>query len=291
MKATSRWRMAGAAVLVGAVLVAAPSGDIGWQRAQAQEVAPPLPLGTAFVALQLNLCNSGEAACYARYNNGRSVAEAAAVIADRRPDVVTLNEVCRSDVTDGLHPALARNFPGERTFAEFLPAGDPANGGRPYRCRNGEEYGIGVIGRVPAATANVPIRVFKGRYPQQDPGSGELRVWLCVAAPASYAACTTHLAATSAPLAMRQCRHLLNVEVPAMRAAIGARVPVVVAGDLNLRYGGSPNAQGCVPRGWFRRGDGHVQHFMATGNLTIGSGTRVDLRHTDHRGWQVAVEP
>ena len=44
--------------------------------------------------LQLNLCNSGIAACY----TGRSTAEAATVIHAEIPDLVTLNEICQGDL-------------------------------------------------------------------------------------------------------------------------------------------------------------------------------------------------
>src|SRR5262245_40185737 len=48
-----------------------------------------------FRVLQMNLCDSGIAECY----TGRSVTEAAAVIREDVPDVVTLNEVCQDDVS------------------------------------------------------------------------------------------------------------------------------------------------------------------------------------------------
>lgn len=257
---------------------------------QADAAARTLPAGVPFVTLQLNLCNSGLASCYTRYNNGRSVPEAYGVIVARRPDVVTLNEVCLSDVSTGLYPAMVRNFPNDRTFWEFMPAGDRANGGQPYRCRNGDQYGIGVLGRIPAG-AGGGTRVFKGLYPQQDTTSNELRAWLCVGAVGSYGACTTHLVSSSGSIALQQCRRLMDVEVPAMRAAVGAALPVVVSGDLNLRYGGSPNVQSCVPAGWYRKGDGDVQHFLATNSLTFGFGQNVNLQYTDHDGWLVSVSP
>lgn len=276
------------AVLPGTIPAGAADGP---PAGRPSAVAAPLPPGVPFVTLQLNLCNSGLASCYAGYNQGRSVGEAADIIAAQRPDVVTLNEVCRADVATGLYPVMARNFPGEHTFWEFRPAGERAGGGRPYRCRNGDEYGIGVLGRMRAAPGTVTHRVFSGLYPQQDISSNEMRVWLCVAAPGSFAACTTHLASSSGTIAVQQCRRLMQVEVPAVRATIGTDVPVVVAGDLNLRYGGSPSVQGCVPPGWYRKGDGDVQHFMATGDLVFGSGTTVNLRYSDHDGLQVSVRP
>ncbi len=277
------------ALLVGSALIAtssvgsaAPSDDVAAVRT--------LPPGVPFVTLQLNLCNSGFAPCYAKVNKGRAVNEARAAIIANRPDVVTLNEVCRNDVVTGLYPAMQQNFTGDHTFWDFVPAGNRAAGGQAYKCKNGDEYGIGILGRVLAGT-DPATRSIKGLYPQQDTSSNEMRAWLCVAT-APYVACTTHLVSTSSSIAMQQCRQLMNVEVPAIRAASGgAGVPVVVAGDLNMKFGGSPNVQSCVPAGWYRKGDGDVQHFMATNSLSFGYGTAVDLSFTDHDGWQVGVRP
>jgi hypothetical protein len=247
-----------------------------------------LPSGVAFNTLQLNLCNSGLASCYTRYNNGRAVGEAYSVILARRPDLVTLNEVCKADVMTSLYPAMAANFPGSQTFWAFQPAGNRGAGGQPYLCRNGDQYGIGLLGHVRTADW-AGVSILSGLYPQQDTGSNEMRAWVCAAAINNYFACTTHLVNTSGTIAMQQCKHLMDVQIPAMRSALGPGLPVVVSGDLNLRYGGSPNAQNCVPAGYYRKGDGSVQHFMTTADMRFGSGQKVALRYTDHDGWQVNV--
>ncbi|MDO3704349.1 endonuclease/exonuclease/phosphatase family protein [Micromonospora sp. C28SCA-DRY-2] len=245
--------------------------------------------GTPFAVLQLNLCNSGFAACYAQVNNGRAVAEAFAAITALRPQVVTLNEVCRDDVVSGLHPAMVRAFPGDPVFWAFQPAAERVVPARSYRCRNGEPYGIGILGRVdPAARGGVSV--FNGLYPQQADGPDELRVWLCVAAADRYHACTTHLTFASAAVAIRQCQHLLRVEIPAMRAATGSSAPVLVAGDLNLTAGGSPDVRDCVPAGYHHVGNGNVQHVIATGDLDLADARSYPMRRTDHNGWFVSGE-
>lgn len=247
-----------------------------------------LPSGVPFHTLQLNLCNSGFASCYARYNNGRAVGEAYNVILVRRPDLVTLNEVCKADVMTSLYPAMVANFPGSQTFWAFQPAGNRANDGRPYLCKNGDQYGIGILGHVRTADW-AGVRLFSGLYPAQDTTSNEMRAWLCAAAVNNYYACTTHLVNTSGTIAMQQCKRLMDVEIPAIRSALGPTLPVVVAGDLNLRYGGSPNVQNCVPAGYYRKGDGDVQHFMTTADMRFGFGQKVALQFTDHDGWLVGV--
>lgn len=169
--------------------------------------APP-----ALNVLQMNLCNSGWAGCY----TGRSVAEAEAVIAAEKPDVVTLNEICRRD----LH-MLARAL-GPGAAVAFQPAID-RRVGEPIRCRDGEPYGIGLLVRRPAD------RLGRGdTYPIQDPVGPEGRAWLCAPAASGVVACTTHLVSTSPLIALAQCRHFFSTVVAAFAG------PVVVGGDFNL---------------------------------------------------------
>jgi hypothetical protein len=241
-----------------------------------------LPRQAPLAVLQMNLCNSGFAGCYA---GGQSIPEAAAVIAAQRPDVVTLNEVCDGDVTGALAAAMRQTWPADHVFAQFQPAWNRANNA-PYRCANGQQYGIGVLGHVaPAAWAGIEAR--SGIYPAQNAGSNEERAWVCVYAVGDYYACTTHLESDVGSVALAQCQYLMGTAVPATRAAFGGNLPAVVSGDLNLRYGGSPNAQACVPTGWFRKGDNSVQHVLATSDFGFVSTRKTGMRHTDHPAWQV----
>src|SRR5439155_22731937 len=86
----------GAGFVVQAVTVQALPPP-GAHLAARQPTGPAPGRGSPFRVLQMNLCNSGRARCYAAVNNGRSVAEAYGVIRSTRPDLVTLNEICRSD--------------------------------------------------------------------------------------------------------------------------------------------------------------------------------------------------
>ncbi len=256
-------------------------------------VPTALPSGYPFWALQMNLCNSGLASCYTQYNNGQSVPEAAGVITSQYADLVTVNEVCKADVSGPLANAMASIWPaGDWTFWTFMPAGDRSNGG-PYHCKNGDEYGIGVLGHVPQADW-AGVDLFGGVYPDavagsptQDTGSNEERAWACAYAIGNYYGCTTHLASTSGTVAFNQCTYLMSSIVPGVRGSAGAAYPSVVAGDLNLKYGGSPNVQNCVPPGWFRKGDGDVQHVTATNDLTFQFSQLIGMSHTDHDAWLV----
>ena len=59
--------------------------------------------GSTYTLMQMNLCLSGLAGCYARVEYPAVVNEAVARIRQAHPDAVTFNEACRADVA--LHPA------------------------------------------------------------------------------------------------------------------------------------------------------------------------------------------
>jgi len=232
--------------------------------------------------LQMNLCDSGIANCF----TGRSVAEAAAVIRTDAPDVVTLNEVCRTDVYT-LDQALADVDRGSIVVWAFKAATDRRTGGA-YQCRNGEPYGIGLLTRIPAS--NRGYTTSSGIYPTQDTTDPEERAWLCLHAIGSFYACATHLASTSATVAFAQCGYLLNRVIPTVRAQDGGYEPTVLGGDLNLHYGGTPDVRSCVPSGYFRWGDGGVQDIVATTDFTVNVTRSIGMSGTtDHPGLLVAL--
>jgi len=232
----------------------------------ARELARP-----SLRVLQLNLCDSGLAGCY----TGRSVGRAAEVIRAERPDVVTLNEVCRDDVS-----ALERAMAEVGAVASaFTAAGDRDSDG-PVRCRNGQPYGIGLIARIRSSASE--HHSFEGVYPLQDAADVEDRVWLCLHAAGEFYACTTHLASTSAAVALGQCRHLLSTAIPAIRAQ-NRQDPVVLGADLNLKAGGSSGAQSCLPPGYHRVDDGARQHVLASAAFMVRSRATISMRGTtDH---------
>jgi hypothetical protein len=276
------WRgLVASGCLVGCAVLATGSGTAGLSRGE-----PGAPGGLAdgqVRVLQMNLCDSGLAGCY----TGRSVTAAAAVIREQAPDLVTLNEVCRDDVSV-LERALARSDHLGATASAFQPARDRRTGA-PFRCRDGQPYGIGLVARQP-----LPDRGFattsSGIYPIQDTADPEERAWLCVDAGA-FAACTTHLADTSASVAQAQCRYLLGTAIPAMRAG-DHHAPAVLGGDLNLHVGGSPDVRSCLPAGDQRADDGGVQDIMVTPEFVIASRELINMHATtDHPGLLATLTP
>jgi hypothetical protein len=247
---------------------------------------PPTSAGGAPAAavrvLQLNLCSSGIAGCY----TGRSTAEAAAVIRAETPDLVTLNEVCEHDVSI-LEQALADVVPGGLVVSAFQAARDGRTGDA-YRCRNGQQYGIGMVSRWPSVPG---YSARSGIYPTQDGEDPEERAWLCldVAATPAIAVCTTHLAYTKREVAGAQCQYLFGTVIAEMRARDGA-APLVLGGDLNLGSGDSPGLRSCLPSGSVLVDDGGEQHVVATPEFVVDSSRTIDLRGaTDHPGLLVTL--
>jgi endonuclease/exonuclease/phosphatase family metal-dependent hydrolase len=233
--------------------------------------------------LQLNLCSSGIAACY----TGRSTERAAAVVRAEAPDLVTLNEVCQDDVA-ALEHALADAVPDGTIVSAFQPARDGRTG-EPYRCRNGRQYGIGLVSRwpsMPGSTAG------GGTYPDQDRDDPEERAWLCLdAAAAPVTVCTTHLAYTKREVAGAQCRYLFDTVIADMRSR-AASAPAVLGADLNLGSGDDPDLTACLPPGSALVDDGGPQHVVATPEYIVADHRTIDLRGTtDHPGLLVTLAP
>lgn len=284
------------AAVTGALTGCAPAAGSGAPGSDARSAAVPVPTAAAATGvrapapvtpvrvLQLNLCSSGIAACY----TGRSTEAAAAVLRAEAPDLVTLNEVCQDDV-QALERALADAVPGGTVVSAFQPARDGRTG-EPYRCRNGRQYGIGLVSRWPSVPGSA---VEGGIYPAQDRDDPEERAWLCLDAAAAepVTVCTTHLAYTKREVASAQCRYLFETVIGEFRARDGA-APTVLGADLNLGSGDSPDLQACLPPGSALVDDGGQQHVVATPEYVVGDYRTIDLGGTtDHPGLLVTLVP
>jgi hypothetical protein len=228
--------------------------------------AAPASAATTVKVLQLNICHSGAAGCYT--GEEPVMAKAVSVIGSTRPQVLSVNEACEGDVAR-LQAAMSASR------AVFVAAQRPD--GAPVTCRNGQRFG-NILIVVSTLAGDTPVT---GRYATQDT-STEMRVWACLPA-GGLSACTTHLSARSGSVALAQCKDLLG-------RASGLSRPTVVAGDMNLRYQGDPNVQDCNPSGFYRKGDGSVQHVFASNDLAFVSGTKLSMADTtDHPAWLVTV--
>lgn len=222
---------------------------------------------TQVKVLQLNICHSGLAGCF---TGDKVMTKAKSVIGSVKPQVLSVNEACSGDV-EPLRQAMGA------AKTRFVAA--QRSDGSPVKCKNGQDYGnvIMVVDSLAGTTSA------SGRYSAQDSGN-EKRVWACLPA-GKLTACTTHLSASSGTTALAQCKELMSRAVEYART-----VPTVVSGDMNLRYQGNPNVQDCNRSGFYRKGDGDVQHVFATTSLGFVGGTKFDMEDTtDHPGWLVTM--
>lgn len=217
--------------------------------------------------LQLNLCHSGFAGCF---TGDPVMSKAVSVIGSVEPGLVTLNEVCRADVAWLAGKTGALDF----HFTPALRADDT-----PVKCKNGDDYGNGLLAWFEPAWAK-PVT---GVYSTQS-SLTERRVWICMGY-AGFVGCTTHLS-TAGDTALTQCHDLVDGAL----ATAAANGPAVMAGDWNLKYKGSPNAQDCVPGGFYRKGDGSLQHVIASDDFTFLETLVIDMKGTtDHPGLEVRL--
>jgi endonuclease/exonuclease/phosphatase family metal-dependent hydrolase len=232
--------------------------------------AAPAHASTTFVVLQMNLCNSGKAV-HSCYSFGRAVDEAVERIDRYPPELVTLQEICRDDLYGPagwgrLARAMADRYGSGHIAVDFVPAHNRYTGD-PYRCVNGQQYGIALIHHYNGRDSH------QGWYTAQD-GSDEIRAWTCATViRRRLTACTTHLS-TDPAVALRQCRELMSI-----LTAPWVLPEVIVAGDLNLR---TRDATACTPARYDRRGDGQVQHVLFTRNVQWIRGVVEGMRWTDH---------
>lgn len=222
----------------------------------------------------MNLCNSGMALMC--YSSGKAVDEAVDRIHRHRPDLVTLQEICRDDLHarhgwGKLTRAMAARYGTDRVSVSFAPTLNRYTGAA-YRCVNGEEFGVAMIHQDTGRGAHF------GSYRSQD-STDEIRTWTCATVvEGRLTGCTTHLS-TTPDVAVRQCRELMAV----LRSP-WVLPQVIVAGDVNLpaEPGAAYNVQACAPADYDHRSDGSVQHVLFSRNIDWVGGGYHAMRWTDH---------
>jgi endonuclease/exonuclease/phosphatase family metal-dependent hydrolase len=223
---------------------------------------PTMPR-SRYTLIQMNLCLSGLAGCYGKAAYPAVVHEALTRIRDARPDAVTLNEVCRRDVS-----LIARRTGYQARFSRVIYLGEPLRCARP----GGRGlFGDAVLTRAAVERAdNHDFRTQEGI---------ERRRWLCVTTRANVDVCTAHLnTRTTAEVAGNdaQC-----AELGALLARRAAARTVIFGGDVNRR-------DSCAPDGFWTRTDGAarqapgLQHVYGSRALRSPSAHVVPATHTDH---------
>jgi endonuclease/exonuclease/phosphatase (EEP) superfamily protein YafD len=219
--------------------------------------------GATFALLQMNLCLSGLAGCYARVDYPAGVNEAAGLIVRTRPDAVTLSEACSGDAA-----RIARRVGYRLRFSTVI------YGGRPFACI--DPGGRGVFGDAVLTRAAV-VRSTSQPFPGQT--GVERRRWLCVTTAAAVSVCTAHLnirARGEVAGNDRQCGELAAI----LATRAGGR-GVIFGGDVN-------RGPSCAPSGFWTRTDAAarqdpgLQHVYGDGALRSPAAEVLPFAHSDH---------
>jgi len=215
--------------------------------------------------LQMNLCLSGLAGCFAP----EVVDEAVRTIrADHPPRAVSLNEVCSRDAADiarrtGLHV----RFTAVKYRGALLPCVKP--GGR------------GLFGNAVLTEERIVAsedQAFAAQFGLEE------RRWICVTTSRDVNVCSAHLGATAGPDRQRanaeQC-----AELATLLTGYAEKGPTIFAGDVNRR-------KSCAPDGYWVSTDidadaeagqaPGIQHVYGSGAFSSPRGTVVPAAHTDH---------
>jgi endonuclease/exonuclease/phosphatase family metal-dependent hydrolase len=219
--------------------------------------------GSGLSLLQMNLCLSGRAGCFARTDYPSVLDEATAQIVGNAPTAVTINEACRDDVAE-----IARRTGYDLSFAVVDYGGAPlpciTPGGRGF-------FGIAVLTKGPIlASHDEEFAV------QADP---EARRWLC-ATTSQATVCTAHLSTRYSTLEREandaECRELLTV-----LARYDAAGTTLFGGDMNRQSSCAPATMWTTRDTAAGQSPG-VQHVYGTTSVDRPSASVAEATHTDH---------
>jgi endonuclease/exonuclease/phosphatase family metal-dependent hydrolase len=235
----------------------------GCGQSSGTAAAAPPRVGETYTLMQMNLCLSGLAGCYAKVRYPAGIDEAVARIRRVHPDAVTVNEACRGDLA-----LIARRTGYHLRFSGVIYYGRPLSCVRP---RGRGLFGDAVLTRAAIVSSDSrPFAVQAG--PEQ-------RQWLCATARAGVDVCTAHLASHEPMEASANTPQCAELRAMLTRRASGGTV--IFGGDLN-RLGS------CAPRAFWARTDATArqdpgsQQVYGTGALRSPSFRIEPAVHTDH---------
>jgi endonuclease/exonuclease/phosphatase family metal-dependent hydrolase len=233
--------------------------------------APAAPLSRparqpddVYRVLQMNLCLSGTAGCYARTAYPSVVDEAAEQILNHDAQAVTLNEACSGDAAD-----LARRTGYQMRFTAVLFHGASLPCVEPGR--------RGVFGL--AVLTKSPINAWHGQAFATQAGAEERR-WICVTSDRPVTVCTAHLG-TRGSAEERRANDGECAELQGVLARYDKIATTVFGGDLNRR-------KPCAPATMWAEEDTAatqlpgIQHIYGSDSLKRPSGDVQPAIYTDH---------
>jgi len=224
----------------------------------------PKAAGSPYRLLQMNLCLSGLAGCYAATEYPKVVDDAIVQIRTLDPSAVTLNEACGGDAEQ-----IAAETGYRLRFVTVIYRGAPL----PCRNPGGRSvFGIAVLTRE-------PIRTSADQAYAAQAGLEERR-WLCASTVRDVTVCASHLS-TRGSGAARAANEAQCQELGQVLAQYVAAGPTVFGGDVN-------RAGSCAARGMATLTDADagqlsgIQHIYMSWEFWSPEAEVVPAAYTDH---------
>lgn len=213
----------------------------------------------SYSLLQMNLCLSGVAGCYAKTQYPKVLDETVGRIQANKVDAVTLNEACSGDVA-----SIAARTGFDYRFATVIYN----NAALPCKTPEGRGvFGIAVLTKDKIkASQDAPYSVFSGV---------EQRRWLCVTTAHGVDVCGTHLSTDGE--AVGSANSTQCAELGQMLAA--HKRPTIFAGDVNRHASCAPQHMWTLTDVAGTQSPG-IQH--AYGNLVAPTVEVEPATYTDH---------
>ena len=223
--------------------------------------------GRSYAHLQMNLCLSGLAGCFAGTEYPGVVDEAVVTIRRVRPASVVIDEACSGDAA-----SIARRTGMHVSFANVI------YGGAELPCRDPD--GRGFFGNA-VLTSSAPVQVESQAYVSQY--GQEERRWICVTGRDQVTVCGTHLAVGGAAGSPNQANQDAQcVEFGQVLQRLAAQHTVIASGDMNRQTS-------CAPAGFWTLRDEDatqakgIQHVYGEVDAFVRTTKRiVPATYTDH---------
>jgi endonuclease/exonuclease/phosphatase family metal-dependent hydrolase len=225
------------------------------------------PPGREYAHLQMNLCLSGIAGCFAATRYPKVVDEAVATIQQLEPTSVVIDEACSGDAaTIAKRTGMYLSFADVVYFGAELPCRNPVGRGL---------FGNAVLTR--SAPVQVESRAFESQFGQ------EQRRWICVTGPDRVVVCGAHLGVGAGPGTLSQASQDAQcAEFGEVLRTHAADHSVIASGDMNRQTT-------CAPAGFWTLRDNDatknngLQHVYGEADA-FGNPSRGDLlaTFTDH---------
>ncbi|GAA2522235.1 hypothetical protein [Pilimelia columellifera] len=225
-------------------------------------------------ALQVNLCGSGyDKDCYEK--GGASVKGTVRLIKKLKPQVLTLNEVCRNDL-DTLFDEMRAANPGSGSTWSFSPI-HGANGAQ-INCVTGGAYGTAVVATLAGMTS---YNSWTYTFSKQARGD-ERRLANCSVIrgrqDAGYFVCSVQFSHEDADVAAAQCGQLTGKIMGELAGE--TPYPIMSAGTFNLDGTGVADCIDPVADEYDYTSGDDMQWLVGSEGVTLGGAQTFEVKGT-----------